>query len=130
MTRAPATFAAAAVLLTGCGGSAGELITISTTGGGEPPQRLVVTGDGRGTCDGTGEKVLPSDLVIDAREIERELKPAAADRESFTDGPRGARRYVVSTNDGLVTFVEGAQGAPPAIGRAILLRQNLKRELC
>ena len=120
----------AAALLAGCGGSAGELITISTTGGGEPPQRVVVTGDGRGTCDGENEKVLPSDLVIDARELERELESAAADRRSYTDGPRGARRYVVSTNDGLVTFVEGARSAPEAVGRAILLSQNLKRELC
>jgi hypothetical protein len=121
---------AAAAALTGCGGSAGELITISVTGGGEAPQRLVVTGDGRGHCNDGAESVLPSDLVIDAREVERQLKRAAADRRSYTDGPRGARRYVISTNDGIVTFVEGARSAPTAVGRAILLRQNLKRELC
>jgi hypothetical protein len=120
----------AAAALAGCGGGAGELITISTTGPGEEPLRLVVTGDGRGTCNGTGERVLPSAHVIDARELERALKRAAKDRASYTDGPRGARRYVVSSNDGIVTFVEGARGAPRAVGDAILLRQNLKRDLC
>ena len=120
----------AAALLAGCGGSAGELITISTSARGEQPQRLVVTGDGRGSCDGGAEEVLPSAHVIDAREVERELKRAAKDRASFTDGPRGARRYVVSTNDGIVTFVEGARDAPTAVAKAIVLRQELKRDLC
>src|SRR3954468_12564797 len=99
--RAPALMiAAAAAALAGCGGSAGELITISTTGGGGPPARVGVTGDGRGSCDNGAEKVLPSQLVLDAREVERELTDYAKKRASFTSGPRGARSYVASTKDG------------------------------
>ena len=130
MRRIVVAAAALAAALAGCGGEAGELITISTAGGGGPPQRVVVTGDGRGTCNGRNEKVLPSEHVIDAREVERELKGAAKDRASFTDGPKGARRYVVSTNDGLVTFTEGARSAPPVVAKTIVLTQELKRDLC
>jgi hypothetical protein len=131
MRRAALALAALAAALAGCGGSAGELITISTTGGGGPPYRVVVTGDGRGSCNGGGERVLPSQHVLDAREVERELKPHAKARESFTTGgPAGARRYVASTKDGLVTWVEGARGAPPVVAQAILLTQNLKRDTC
>jgi hypothetical protein len=130
MRLVASAFFALACALAGCGGEAGELITISTSGGGGGNHRLVVTGDGRGTCDGKNEKVLPSDHVLDAREVERELKRPAKDRASYTNGPKGARRYVVSTNDGIVTFVEAAKDAPPAVAKAILLTQELKRDLC
>ena len=130
MRRAALLVASVGAGLAACGGGAGELLVITTSGGGEPGQRLVVTGNGRGTCDGSAERALPSDHVLDAREVERELEDAARDRASFTNGPRGARRYTASTKDGIVTWVEGARGAPPAVGRAILLRQQLKRELC
>jgi hypothetical protein len=130
MRCALAVCAAAAAALSGCGGSAGDLIAISTRGGGGPPYRVVVTGDGRGSCNGGPEKALPSQHVLDAREVERELKDDAESRASYTRGAAGARRYVASTKDGLVTWVEGARGAPPEVGKAILLTQNLKRDTC
>ena len=130
MRLLPAVCAAAAAALAGCGGSAGELITISTHGGGGPPYRVLVTGDGRGSCNNGKERVLPSQHVLDAREVERELTDYAEMRASFTNGPRGARRYVASTKDGLVTWVEGARGAPPVIAKGILLVQALKRDTC
>ena len=125
-----AVLAAAAAALTGCGGSAGDLIAISTTGGGTPHARYVVTGDGLASCNGGKEKTLPSQLVLDAREVERELTDYAKKRSSFMNGPAGARRYVASTKDGLVTWAEGARGAPPVIGKAILLTQNIKTQVC
>jgi hypothetical protein len=125
-----AVFAVLAAALAGCGGSAGDLLAISTTGGGGPPARVVVTGDGLGSCNGSAEKQLPSQTVLDAREVERELTDYAKKRASFTTGPRGARRYVASTKDGLVTWVEGARGAPTVVAKGIELTQTLKRRLC
>jgi hypothetical protein len=131
MRRIGLALAAVAAAVSGCGGSAGELMAITTHGGGGPGHRYVVTGDGRGTCDGRNERVLASDHVLDAREVERELKKPAEARAAYTTGaPRGARRYVVSTKDGIVTWLEGARGAPPAVAKGILLTQELKRDLC
>jgi hypothetical protein len=131
MRRAAATLAAvAAAALAGCGGDAGEVLSISTSGGGGDNHRYVVTWDGRGSCDGQTERALPSAVVLDAREVERKLKKLAKDRAAFPRGPRGARRYVASTNDGVVTWVEGARGAPPVVAKAIVLSLALKRELC
>lgn len=130
MRRSVVLLATLAAALTGCGGSAGDLIAISTTGGGGPPYRVVVTGDGRGSCNGGKEHVLPSQHVLDAREVERELGDYAKKRASFVNGPRGSRRYVASTKDGLVTWVEGARGAPPVIAKGIVLTQELKRDTC
>jgi hypothetical protein len=133
MRRALAAVAAAivaAAALAGCGGDAGELITISTHGGGGDNHRFVVTGDGRGSCDGGAQQTLPSDHVLDAREVERDLKDLAKRRAAYTDAPAGARRYLASTNDGVVTWSEGAHGAPPVVARGIVLVQELKRDLC
>jgi hypothetical protein len=128
--RAALVVAAGALALTGCGGDSGELMTISTHGGSGDNHRFVVTGDGRGSCDGGEQRTLPSDHVLDAREVERDLGDFAKKRQSFTAAPAGARRYVVSTNDGIVTWVEGAHGAPPVVAKGIVLTQELKRDLC
>jgi hypothetical protein len=130
MRRGALVLAAAAAALAGCGGEAGELITITTSGGGGPSYRVVVTGDGRGSCNGGAERVLPSQHVLDAREVERKLRKEAKARANFSDGPPGARRYVAFIKAGVVTWVEGAKGAPPEVAKAILLTQNLKRDTC
>jgi hypothetical protein len=120
----------AAAALAACGGDAGELMTISTHGGAGDNHRFVVTGDGRASCDGGDLRALPSEYVIDAREVERELKEYAKRRAAYTAAPAGARRYVASTDDGIVTWVEGARGAPPVVAKGIVLVQELKRDLC
>jgi hypothetical protein len=130
MTRLAATALAAAAALAACGGPPGELITITESGGGEAPLRLTVRADSQGSCNEGPNTTLPSDLILDAREAERELAKEARDRASYGEGPRGARRYTMTTNDGVVTWVEGARGAPEAVGRATLLALRLKRELC
>jgi hypothetical protein len=125
------TLAAAAAALVGCGGEPGELLVLTTSGGGEATQRLVVEGDSRGSCDNGPEQTLPSEVILDAREVERELSDAARDRRSYTTGaPADARRYTLSTKDGIVHWTEGARPVPAAVGKAIALRQNLKRALC
>ena len=126
---APAA-AAVAIALAGCGGDAGELLAITTSGGGGDNHRFVVTADGRGSCDKGEVRQLPSDVTLDAREVERRLRKLAKERASFTAGPPGARRYVMTNDDGVVTWVEGARGAPPAVAEGIVLTQSLKRELC
>ena len=130
MRRTAAAIAAVVVALTGCGGSAGDLLAISVTGGGTPHARYVVTGDGLASCNGGKDKTLPSQTVLDARDVERRLTDYAKERASFTNGPPGARSYVASTKDGIVSWVEGARGAPTVIGKAILLTQNIKTAVC
>jgi hypothetical protein len=129
-TAAALIAAAAAVLLAGCGGSAGDLLTISTTGGDAPSHNFLVTGDGRGSCDRGKVTELPSSTVLDAREVEREVKKYAKARRTFVTGPAGARHYTLSTKDGFVSFVEGARGAPTVIAKTEALTLELRNALC
>jgi hypothetical protein len=130
MRRGAPGVALALTLLAGCGGGAGDLITITTAGGGSPGHRFVVIGNGQGSCDGGAERTLPSDHVLDAREVERELEKPAKARASYTHGPAGARRYTATTKDGVVSWVEGARGAPAVIAKALVLTLELRRDLC
>ena len=134
MRRAtPTTFALVlTLLLAGCGGTSGDLMAIEVEGGegrGRPLD-IVVANDGRGTCNGGAEKPIPSDVVIEARELERELADLA--EEGATYGPAGEdqREYVVRMKAGSVRWGEGEAGLPEVLPRAQLLTVKLDRLLC
>ena len=129
MTRALAGLVAACAALAGCGGEAGDLIAIESTGGPSQGHRIVVTGDGRGSCDGGELSRIESDRLIQAREVERELEELADRSESFPE-QRGRRRYTARTDEGVVRWSEGAGGLPEVLPEASLLALELERELC
>jgi hypothetical protein len=124
------TALAASALAAGCGGTAGDLLSIGVQGGpAGAGHTVVVTGDGRGSCDRGPLRSLPSARVIAAREIEREVVDLARGASAFHDRP-GARRYVLETKDGVVRWSEGTPSLPGALARAQLLALQLGRELC
>lgn len=131
VTTAVAAALMALVTLTGCGGSAGDLIAIEVSGGlaGEAV-RLTVTADGRGRC-GEGElRRLPSERLIEARAVERELAGLAEDGPSFGEPGGDRREYVARTRAGTVRWIEGSLGLPPVLPRTVLLERALERDLC
>jgi len=121
---------ASALLLAGCGGSAGDLLSISATGGiAGGRHTVVVSGDGRGSCDRGPLKELPSDRVIDAREVEREAADLARRATIYPPLP-DARSYTLRTKAGVVRWSEGTPGLPPVLPKAQLLDLQLQRLLC
>ena len=118
-----------AVALSGCGGEAGDLLSIEVTGGPEAGHTVVVSGDGRGSCGRGSLKPLPSDRVITAREIERDATDLADRAAAYPPRP-GARRYALKTKDGVVRWSEGTPGIPSVLPRTQLLALQLTRELC
>jgi hypothetical protein len=131
MTRAAALAAlACAVVAAGCGGEAGDLIALEVSGGAEErPLEIVVSGDGRGSCNGSDLAELPSALVIDAREVEREIADLAEEGADFGRASGQRRGYVARTNAGTVRWREGAT-QDEVLGKAALLAVELERELC
>jgi hypothetical protein len=121
----------AALAVAGCGGESGDLMSFEIEGGpaGTAPHRIVVTGDGRGSCDRSDSKLLPSERVIDARVIEADVSELAR-RAAEYPARRGGRRYTLSTDDGDVTWSEGTPGLPEVLPKAQLLALQLERLLC
>jgi hypothetical protein len=128
--RLAMTALVAAAALAGCGGEAGDLMSIEYEGG--PTgihHKIVVTGDGRGSCDRGPEKLLPSERVIDAREIAKDVTELATQAAEYPPKP-GARRYTLSTTDGEVRWGEGSPGLPEVLPKAQLLAVQLDRLVC
>src|SRR4051794_9478335 len=118
------------LLLAGCGGSAGDLLSITASGGiAGGKHTVVVSGDGRGACDPGPLKELPSDRVIAAREVERDAAELAKRSAVYPPLP-DARSYTLHTKAGEVRWSEGARGLPSVLPRAQLLELQLQRALC
>ena len=133
MTLARGVVAAAAVLtvgwLTSCGTATEDLMAIDVTGGpAHVHERIRVTDDGRASCGGPLRQI-PSQMLLDAREAKRLLRPYARNGASFLTARRDVRQYVVRSFDGTVRFSEGAPG-PVALGRVTLLTLHLERAVC
>ena len=116
--------------MSGCGGGVGDLLAIQVSGGLSPQRHVfVVTGDGRGSCDRGDLHDLPSERVIDAREIARDAADLAKDGAEYPP-VSDAREYVLRTGDGDVRWSEGSSGLPQVLPRAQLLAVQLQRLLC
>jgi len=131
MRRALAA-AGAALLLQGCGGSAGDVLAIEVTGGPlAAKQVLVVTADGRGSCNHGKLLQIPNARLIDAQAVAHDAKPIAEAGAGYTAAGRtGARQYLLRLPQGNVRFTEGRPGLPPALAHAQLLALQLGRLLC
>lgn len=121
-----------ALLLAGCGGTSGDLMAIEVSGGEGQGRTLdiVVANDGRGTCNGGRERPIPSDVVIEARELERELADLAEEGATYEASGDDQREYVVRTKAGTVRWSEGELGLPEVLPRTQLLALKLDRLLC
>jgi hypothetical protein len=119
-----------AMLVAGCGGNPGDLLAISVSGGFAPAKHtIVVSADGRASCDRGRLKDLPADRVIDARELEKDVADLAKHAATFPPSP-DAREYTLRTKAGTVRWGEGARGLPSELARAQLLELQLQRIVC
>jgi hypothetical protein len=117
--------------LAGCGTGTADLLAIRVTGGfAGVDDNIRVTDDGRASCNRRPLAQLPSQTVLDAREVKRNLRPLARRGASFP-AAAGAdlRHYELRSFDGVVRWDEG-QPLPPRLGRATLLALRLERSLC
>ena len=130
--RRSAAAVVAGLLAAGCGGEAGDLMAIEIAKG---PARgraidIVIASDGRATCNERPEETIPSELLIDARELERDLGDLAEEGAFFEPTGAGRREYVVRIKAGTVRWSEGNRGLPRELPRTQLLALRLDRLLC
>jgi hypothetical protein len=129
-----AALACVAVLsASGCGGGTGDLLAIEVSGGiAAParPDRIVVQSDGRASCNRGRVQEIPSQTLLDAREVERDVKPLAERGASYPAHGADQRQYVLRTDNGVVRWAEGERRLPKPLPEAELLTLRLRRQLC
>jgi hypothetical protein len=123
MSRAALIATVAGVLaVAGCGGTAGDLLALEVSGGaGNVHDTLRITDDGRASCNSGKLMTIPNEQLLAAREDKRLLRPLAKKAATFPGAIAGAREFVARSQDGTVSWSEGAPRLPTAIGRATLL---------
>jgi hypothetical protein len=122
---------AATLLVSGCGGSAGDVLAIEVSGGSlGAKQTLVVTADGRGSCDQGKLRGIANDQLLAAQAVARDAKTLAEAGSVYTASRAGARQYLLRLPQGNVQWTEGRPGIPGVLARAQLLALQLGRVLC
>jgi hypothetical protein len=103
--KAVAAALAALVLLAGCGTPSADLFVVQRTGS-IPGARLalLVSDGGFARCNGGPDRDLPDPLLLDARELARDLDKPAQRHLELLPGPGSVLSYSVRLEKGTVRF--------------------------
>ena len=128
MRRAPLLLA---LLVTGCGTPSADLFVVERSGS-VPDARLTLrVGDG-GTvrCDGGPEQEISSEDLLDARQIEEDLKPVL-DRGTTLPPKQGSvLQYRVTGEEGEARFADNSAGQPPVFAELVVFTRKMARSAC
>jgi hypothetical protein len=123
---------ALAAALAGCGTPSPDLFAVERDGS-LPDARvqIVVGDDGVVKCDGKdARKPMPDELLLDARQLERELVPELEDDLRLRIPSNALLRYRVVSDEGDIRFADASPGLTPELGQIIQLTRRLAREFC
>ena len=127
---------AAAALITllalaGCGTPSADLFAVDRAGT-IPGAKLamVVSDGGTVTCNGAKAVSLTNDQLLDARELQRDLKDAAERHLELAPRPGSILRYEVRTPDGTVRFADNSPGARGSLARLTLFVRDVAMQRC
>ena len=120
-----------AALLAGCGGAPGDILGLGISGGQQRQAvKMHVEENGRASCNKKALHQLPSNQILDARNIVRDAKPFAKSGASFGTPSPNQRTFQLRTPDGTVNWTEAAVGVPPVLSQAELLALQMESQLC
>lgn len=114
----------------GCGTPSADLFAIERAGELPDARVRIVVGDGTSVrCDGV-ERALPNPLLLEARELARDLAPLL-DRGLRLPVPDEALlRYRVVGEQGAVRFADASPRLPPVLGRLVRFTRAVATQSC
>jgi hypothetical protein len=120
-----------AAAITGCGSPSADLFAVNRSGSIAGARLQMVVSDG-GTvrCNSAKPVKLTNDQLLDARELQRELKPAAERHLELPARPGSIMRYRVKTPDGTLRFADNSTGTRAALARMTLFTREVARQRC
>jgi hypothetical protein len=123
---------AAAAALAGCGNrQAPDLFVLNRTGS-IPGARLTlrVSDDGFVRCNGGERRRMSDPLLLDAREIARELEGPAEDDRNLPPGPRSILRYRMRLEGGTVRFSDSSRGQTEQMFLTQEFARRVAKQVC
>jgi hypothetical protein len=116
----------------GCGNRRAPDLFVLARSGDVPGARLElrVSDDGLVRCNGGAPRRLPDALLLDAREIARELEGEAQDDRTLPPAPRSVLSYRIELEEGTVRFADNSRGQQQAMFEAQRFARRAAREVC
>jgi len=128
--------AAAALMLAaagaGCGGVQAADLFLVTREGPRPNEQLtlLVNEEGGVTCNGRKAGTLADAAIIEAREIQEDLKEPASEHLRLAASPGSVLRYQVRDADGTVEFADNSPHQPAVLHKLQLLVLQTAQRIC
>jgi hypothetical protein len=117
--------------LSACGSPSADLFEVERTGKDRNANVTVVVSDGgTAACNGGKAKALPGDMLLDARELARDLEAQAALSIDLPKEKNSTLRYVVRTQAGKVSFSDTSRGRPKTFDRAVAFTKTVIEDVC
>jgi hypothetical protein len=127
----PVVAVTAALALAGCGAEYPDTLLLRRSGS-LPDARLTLLVNDGGTvrCDRGDEQQMPPRLLLDAREIARDLREEALEDLTLPAPSGSLLRYRVETQDGVVTFSDANAARRPLLGRVVAFARTVAQDVC
>jgi hypothetical protein len=121
---------AATAPLVGCGETQPDLFAVRRDGG-IPGAKLslVVNDAGTATCNGRRHP-LPDPLLLQARQLQRDLRKPVKAGLSLPARPGSVLRYQVRGQDGMLSFADNSRGQQPALFRLAEFVRVVAKGVC
>ena len=125
-----AAVALTALILTGCGSPSPDLFLVNRSGADRNANlTLLVSDDGSVTCNGTRHEI-PGDMLLDARELTRDLSPQAELNLELPPGPKSVLTYHVRMQAGTVAFSDTSRPLPSSFARLTVFTKHVSEDVC
>jgi hypothetical protein len=130
--RCACVAAAAASLVSGCGGvRAADLFVVQRSGSAQGAQlTLLVDEEGGVHCNGGRTLKLSDSQLIEARAIQEDLRKPAEQHLSLAPGPRSVFSYRLRQEQGSVSFSDDSPGQPQVLHRLALFVLQTAQRVC
>jgi hypothetical protein len=121
---------AAALIFAGCGANAADLFVVERSGADRNANlTLLVTDDGTVTCNGR-KHTIPGELLLDARELARNLSPQAELNLQLPPGPNHVLSYKVRLEAGTIAFADTSRPLPRSFTELTAFTSNVSEDVC
>ena len=122
---------AASAALSACGTPSADLFEVRRSGEDQNANvRVLVSDGGTVTCDEQEAKGLPGDMLLEARDLARELEGQAALSIELPPGPNAVLRYDVRTESGRIAFSDTSKDRPESFDRLAAFTKRVTEDVC
>ena len=116
--------------LAGCGSPSADLFLVKRTGADAKANlTLLVSDGGTVTCNGT-EHEISGDLLLRARELERQMSEQAELNLALEPGPNAVLTYKVEMEAGTIAFSDTSRPLPRSFTDLTVFTKDVSERVC